>query len=417
MRGGALLLALALALAVPALALYCNVIQDCGAPDDNATLATPALQACLARCCPAGGPCTLFFPPSSSFLVASLDISNTTGLSLLFGEAAGLYATPNRSLYPIAPFFPPMGKTTCYRAVLFGRNVTDLLLAGPRSAVIDGNGWPWQPLRPALPHQAPKLVEIVDGRNVTLQGLTLSNSANWHVHAVFCSRARFLNLSVLGAREFGGTDGIDPHSCTDVEIAHCEIDVGDDGIAITSGAHDVTGQLLPSARTLVRDSTITSRNVAIGSSVLANVSDVVVQDCAIGDDRGSSPWAIKIKTHEPFGGVVSNVTFQRLRLGRIAPNAYQQPGGGMAFALYENYGSATSGGAATSIQGVRFINITAVGARWAANPMQGVKGGLRGLTFENVHLGVVTEAEPWLCSNVTGTVAKGVEPPLPSSCL
>ena len=56
---------------------------------------------------------------------------------------------------------------------------------------------------------------------------------------------------------------------------------------------------MPSARTLVRDSNIISRNVAIGSSVLGNVTDVVVQDCAIGDDSGSSPWAIKIKTHAP----------------------------------------------------------------------------------------------------------------------
>ena len=412
-----LLLAL-LAAASPALARYCDVVQDCGAPADNATLATPALQACLARCCPSGGPCSLFFPPNASFLVASLDVSNTSGLSLLLGAGAGLFATPNRSLYPIAPFFPPMGSTTCYRAVLFGRNVSNFLLAGPASAVIDGNGWPWQPLRPTLPHQAPKLIELVDGVNLTLQGITVANSANWHIHTVFSRHVRFHNLSVLGSRVFGGTDGIDPHSCTDVEIAHCSIDVGDDGIAITSGAHDVTGALVPSARTLVRDSNIISRNVAIGSSVLGNVTDVVVQDCAIGDDSGSSPWAIKIKTHAPRGGVVRNVTFQRLRLGLIAPNAYQQPNGGMAFSIYEDYGSPTTGGALTSIEGVKFINITAVGARWAANPLAGAAaGGLKGLRFENVNLGRVTEAQPWLCQNVSGTVAEGVQPALPRSCL
>ena len=414
-----LLLLLLLLQASPTLSLYCNVVQDCGAPADNSTLATPALQACLRRCCPGGGPCTLFFPPNASFLISSLDVSNTTGAQLLFGASAGLYATTNRSLYPIAPFFPPMGRTTCYQAVLFGRNVTDFVLSGPRSAVIDGNGWPWQPLRPTLPHQAPKLLEIVDGRNLTIQGMTLSNSANWHVHVVFSSHVRFHNLSVLGAREYGGTDGIDPHASTDVEIAHCTIDVGDDGIAITSGAHDLTGQLLPSARTLVRDSNIISRNVAIGSSVIGNVSDVTVQDCTIGDDYGSSPWAIKIKTHEPHGGVVRNITFQRLRLGLIAPNAYQQPNGGMALSIYENYGSPTTGGARTDIKDVYFVNITALGARWAANPLAGAaSGGLRGLHFENVNFGRVTEAQPWLCMNVSGTVAQGeVQPPLPSSCL
>jgi hypothetical protein len=34
-----------------------------------------------------------------------------------------------------------------------------------------------------------------------------------------------------------------------------------------------------------------------------------------------------------------------------APNAYQQPDGGMAFSIYENYGSPTTGGASTAIQG------------------------------------------------------------------
>jgi hypothetical protein len=47
----------------------------------------------------------LVFPPKHVFLVSSFDISNTTGLSLVFGELSGLLATTNISAYPIDPFF------------------------------------------------------------------------------------------------------------------------------------------------------------------------------------------------------------------------------------------------------------------------------------------------------------------------
>ncbi len=401
----------------------CNAVTSCGAVPDNVTFAAPALQSCLKSCCVSGTPCTLLFPRNASFLISSLDLSNTTDLTLSFEEGAGLYATTNASLYPIGPFFPPMGNTLCYQAVIFGRNVRNLLLTGPTSAVIDGNGWPWQPLRPTLPYQAPKLLELVDGTNITVVGLTLSNSANWHVHLVYCTRVRFQKNTILGSRAFGGTDGIDPHSSSDVEISGAHIDVGDDGIAITSGTHDRTGALIPSSGILVRDSYIRSRNFAIGSSVLGNVSNVTLQDSRIGDDEGSSPWAIKIKTHSPRGGTVSDIFFQRLVLGKIAPNAYQQPNGGMAFSIYEDYGSPTdfANASITAITRVHFINISGTGARWAAQPFAGGargSGNITHLLFQNVSLGNVTEHNPWQCSNVSGTKTVGrVQPPLPPECM
>lgn len=103
----------------------CDVVSDCGAISDNRTLATDAINACIQTCCLTPG-CKLVFPPSSAFLITSLDVSNTTGLTFEFGANASLSASTNASLYPIAPFYPRMGNTTCYRAVVFGRFVRDL---------------------------------------------------------------------------------------------------------------------------------------------------------------------------------------------------------------------------------------------------------------------------------------------------
>jgi polygalacturonase len=415
-------LALALLSAPPVSAgRACNVITDCGAIPDNHTLATDAINACIRSCCDSPG-CSLVFPPSSAFLITSLDISNTTGLSLEFGANASLSASTNASLYPIAPFYPRMGNTTCYRSVVFGRFVTDLAIVGPSSAVVDGNGWSWQPNRSSLPHQAPKLLELVDVTGLRMSGVTWANSANWHLHLLYCRDAVLTGLTVLGARAFGGTDGIDPSSCSDVLIDSAYIDVGDDGMAVTSGLHDLTGLPVPTNNVTVRNSYIRSRNFAIGSSTSANVSNVTVEDCTIGDEGGSAPWAIKVKTHGPRGGVVSDLVFQRLRLGRIAPNAYQQPKGGYALAFLNNYGSPSYNPAfaPARIERVLFKDIAGISAVWAANPLVGWEAGaISGLRFDNVSFGAVSAPEPWVCANATGTTIGpgGLHPaPKPGTC-
>ena len=419
----ALFLAAFVALTESAAARVCDAVLDCGAVADNKTLSSDALSACAQTCG------TIVFPVNSSFLISSIDISNTRNLTLLFEDGAGLYATTNKSAFPIAPFFPPMGNTTCYRANIFGRNISGFRLEGPTTATVDGNGWTWQPDRPTSKIQAPKLLELVDATDVTIQGMSLINSANWHVHVVFCARVLFLNVTVLGAREFGGTDGFDAHSCTDVLVDRALIDVGDDAIAITSGAHDITGALYPTSRVRVVNSYLRARNFAIGSGTYANVTEVVVEDTRIGDDEGSAPWAIKIKSHCPFGGVVSNITFQRLTFGAIKPNSYQQPDGGYAISIYENYGGGcgkSSDGetpspyAPTDIRNITFKDIVGKSAVWAGNPIQGVlvPGGanVTGLHFENVSFGNVSSRTPWLCDGVVETTAIDVTPPVPSSC-
>ena len=395
----------------------CDAVTDCGAVADNHTNADAALSACAQRCA------TITFPVGAAFRVASVDISNTTGLTLSFGERASLWASADKGDYPLAPFFPPMGKTQCLRAVIFGRNVSAFTLEGPTSAIIDGAGAAFQPGRNTTKLQMPKLFELVDVSNATVRGMTFQNAANWHIHFLWCSHVRFLNNTVLGPRAWGGTDGIDPSSCTDVLIDGAHIDVGDDAIAVTAGGpHDITGAIMPTARVTVRNSNLVSRNFAIGSATYSNVSEVLVEDCRIGDDHGSAAWAIKIKSHEPNGGDVSNITFRRLTLGNISENSYQQPGGGMALAVYSNYGSELGGApfAPSRTHNISFIDIKGIGARWAAQPLTG--GGVNGTTlgplyFENVDFGAVRERAPWVCNDVAGTVVRGaVRPPLPAAC-
>ena len=65
---------------------------------------------------------------------------------------------------------------------------------------------------------------------------------------------------------------------------------------------------------------VRGRSVAIGSADSGNVSDVLFEDCTIGDDEGSSPWAFKIKMHVNAPSHVAGITFLNCHFGNITSN-------------------------------------------------------------------------------------------------
>ena len=86
---------------------------------------------------------------------------------------------------------------------------------------------------------------------------------------------------------------------------------------------------------------------------------MTLRNSRIGDQQGSSPWAIKIKTHRGDGAYVRDVLFENLVLGDIAPNAWQQPDGGYDVIFTPDYGSADEPLLpATSVSNITFRNIT-----------------------------------------------------------
>lgn len=423
--------------AAPAAARTCDVVADCGAVADNATDAAPALSACAVACAPNA---ELLFPPGAQLLSGSVDLSGSRNLTLRFGAGSGLWGSGDPAAYPVQPALPWQGSNaTQWRALLYGRNMSGLTITGPRSARVDGCGWPWWANFTAgtLAHQRPKLVELVDAEDVVLEGLTFANSPFWTLHPIFARRVRVSGVAVLAPRAVGNTDGIDPDSVTDCLIEDCLVDVGDDGISVKSGQHDVTGDLLPSRNILIVNTTVLSRNVAIGSACFGNITNVTMVGGRIGDDAGSSPWALKIKTHVPLGGVVSGVTLRGVALGAIAPNSYQQPKGGTAVqVLLNQYGSGSGGdgrlpppaggwppGAVppspsrTVIEGVSLVDVHATSAVSAGEVVADAGFNVTGLTFDGVTFGRVQHG--WACTGVppnSSTVAGANAPAIPAAC-
>src|SRR5579862_8166392 len=81
----------------------------------------------------------------------------------------------------------------------------------------------------------PCLLELVNCRNVTLDGPTFQNSPFWTIHLLFCDHVTVRNITSFNYQWAINTDGIDIDSCQHVVITDSVIDTGDDGIAIKSG--------------------------------------------------------------------------------------------------------------------------------------------------------------------------------------
>lgn len=423
----ALLLLAASTLPISARARQCDVVADCGAIADNRTDNAAALSACARACAPDA---ELLFPAGAQLLSGSADFSGARNLTLRFGAGAALWGSGEQSAYPVQTALPWQGaNTTQWRALIYARNVSGLTLVGPSSARVDGCGWPWWRNFSAgtLAHQRPKLVEVVDAEDVVFSGMTFSNSAFWTLHPIFATRVRFSGVTVTAPRAVGNTDGIDPDSVVDALIEDCLVDVGDDGISIKSGQHDVTGALMPAANILIRNTTVLSRNVAIGSACFGNITNVTMEGGRIGDDAGSSPWALKVKTHVPNGGVVSGITLRGVAIGAIKPNSWQQPSGGTAFHVdLTQYGAlpppprgATSAPVPTRtrIENIAFIDIRATSAVAAGELTANAGFNITGLLFDSVVFGKVGRG--WACAGIparNSTVIGANSPPIPVAC-
>ena len=159
----------------------------------------------------------------------------------------------------------------------------------------------------------PSFVQFAHCKNVRLEGITVSNSPFWTVHPLYCDGVIISGVTIENPHDTPNTDGIDIDSCRNVEITHCTISVGDDGIVLKSGSGpDGIRVNKPTRGVTVRDCTVGNGHggIVIGSETAAGVSDVLAENCDFrGTDRG-----IRIKTRRGRGGIISGLVFRNLKM-------------------------------------------------------------------------------------------------------
>jgi polygalacturonase len=120
-------------------------------------------------------------------------------------------------------------ETSDFAVALFaGRDIEDVTILGP--GTVDGNRTQ-RGNRGDKP--GPKPLALKCCQNVTIRDLSVVNAPNYAVSLLGCQHVRVDGVTVRN----GYSDGIDPDSCQDVQIANCNIECYDDALCLkASGA-------------------------------------------------------------------------------------------------------------------------------------------------------------------------------------
>ena len=321
------------------------------------------------------------------------------------------------------PSYDGMGRR--YHAMVRGVDASHVRVLGNGS--IDGQGAFWWSRQNT--YERPHVIELYNCTDTEVAGVTLRDSPGWTLHPVYSQRLHIHHVSIQSPASSPNTDGIDPDSCRDVLIEHCNISCGDDHIAIKSGK-DAAGQAfgVPSRNITVQYSTMwAGRGISIGSEVSGGVTDVTVQHNVL---YGPSEHGIHIKTNRERGGYVTNVLYLNNTLGTVV--------GDSLLGILTTYGDATQSkgskattthvtlpsphevqpppGPLTRIANITFELVRRVPGAPADDKGAGAFGCFDaehpcvGITLRNVALDPVNTTPPWKCAFVLNAVVDNVSP-------
>lgn len=292
-------------------------LADYGAVGDGKALNTEAFQNAVAAVAKAGGGHLIVEPgiyKTLPFALTShMDLHLEAGATIKAPDTFEEYGIPNPALIkPGEPGQSPAGRGGLGRVaplISCPSGTTDLAITG--SGTIDGSGamfWIWSdkaarrypPGRPVVAR--PVLVSLTGVQRLHVDGITLTNSPMFHL----VPRGQDItveNLRIEAPSDAPNTDAMDPGGQR-IVIRKCEIDTGDDNVALQSGSHDV----------LIEDLTcLHGHGISIGSPTRNGLSHVIVRRCTFnGTDNG-----LRIKSYRGNGGEVHDIRYSDIEMRNV----------------------------------------------------------------------------------------------------
>ncbi len=302
-------------------------IKKFGAVGDGVHLDSIAIQAAI-MACPKDG--TVVIPKGDYYCTP---IFLKSDMTIEIEKDATIYGHIDRAFYPIMPGYTvttdetdeyylgtwegnPLDK---FASLITGINVENVNIVG--EGTINGNGsngdW-WHNPKQKKGAWRPRTIFLNGCKNVLLQGLTVTNSPAWTIHPFLSESLRFVDLKIHNLKDSSNTDGIDPESCSNVDIIGVEFSVGDDCIAIKSGKLYMGKKLKRPAEDInIRNCMMKYGHGAVvfGSEMAGGVKNIHVSQCIFKEtDRG-----LRIKTRRGRGedGIIDGITFKNIHMDNV----------------------------------------------------------------------------------------------------
>jgi len=168
-------------------------------------LMTATIQKAINTCTQNGGGTVVFTP--GTYLCGGIELKSKVKLQFengVFLQGSDKYADYKND------------------AFIFGKDLTDIAIQG--EAIIDGvdciNKQGEEGFR------GPHCIRLINCKNISLEGFTIKNSANWAINCRYCSFGKVEKVSIRG-----GHDGLHTRFCNDFTVTNCDFRTGDDAFA------------------------------------------------------------------------------------------------------------------------------------------------------------------------------------------
>ena len=285
-------------------------VREYGAKADGVTKDTAAIQKAIDTCAAAvaakKASTGIVLLSGGTFL--SGPISLKSGITLNVAAGATLLGSPDRADYPAFTF----ARKQTVQPLVSAVNAENIVITG--GGVIDGQGHIWWEYVKGVKdsgvlgtdHPRPMGVVFDHSKHIRMENITVQNAGFWQIVPYYADDLTFRNIKIL-APHSPNTDAIDPFSSSHIVIDHVFSSVGDDNIAIKSGAIDSPGPDDPSQYITITDCTFENgHGLSIGSEIAGGANHIHAERIHFkGTDQG-----IRIKANRDRGHDVSDITFK-----------------------------------------------------------------------------------------------------------
>ncbi len=305
-------------------------VIDFGAREN--ALSTSAINRAIAFVSEQGG--GIVTVPAGNWYSGAIQLKS--GVNLHFEEGAHLNFSTNPEDYPIV--FTVYEGIRCYNysPLIYGRGLENVAVTG--KGILEGGGefwWTWatnlkgrdilyKDTRPVekrvfgTPELAlrPMFLQIIESKNVLIEGITLNNSPAWTVHPVWCEDVIVRDVTVENPTVSPNTDGINIESCNRVLVEDCTVvTTGDDMYCLKAGRNEDAWDVgIPCENVVIRRcrslGPSSSGGIVVGSEMSAGVRNILAEDC----DFAYNYNCIRIKSKDGRGGAVENIDYKNIHM-------------------------------------------------------------------------------------------------------
>ena len=379
-------------------------IADYGATT-NGELVTKSIDAAIEAAKEAGGGTVLV--PAGEFFTGPIRLYSNITLHLTPG--AVLKFSTNQEDYPVVDSRWEGASREVYMSCIYGEDIENVTISG--SGKLDGNGHDWWDVfrnrHDELKYPRPKLISFERSSRITLKDFNIIDAPSWTINPIQSFDITVDNVSILNPANSPNTDGINPESCKNVRISNCNVDVGDDCIAIKSGTEDADELIVCENITITNCTMVHGHGgVVLGSEMSGGIRNVTISNCVFQDtDRG-----IRLKSRRGRGGTIEDIRVSNVVMDNVfSPfilNLYYfcGPRGKEKYVWDKNPYPVTD--ETPTFRRIHFSDITARNVQSSAGFLYGLaENYLSEITFNNIDISLANDATPEVSAMMTGLEA------------